>query len=190
MKNREFYARTVEQSHLAKLPPTTCYTAVLHLKLPPHAVPGKPFEIFANNTILTVFCPAGYKPGDTVRIQVGAYPMAPAESLTKDQKQAESPESSITTEVGSSNPEDLPVRSFYHPFKKKTMYTVKVPEGKNPGDKILVHVPEPLSGRSTAVTVSIPRSHGPGMYLSFSLPATRLRKSVLEEYGRANVEEE
>jgi hypothetical protein len=38
--------------------------------LPGHAVPGQPFEMFPNNTILQVRAPPGFVPDDSVRIRL------------------------------------------------------------------------------------------------------------------------
>ena len=86
----ESITTVIENSHLTKLPRTTNCTAVLHIKLPPHAVPGQPFDVFANNTILKVYAPPGFKAGDTVEIKVGAFPSAPRSTRNNEQENNDS----------------------------------------------------------------------------------------------------
>jgi hypothetical protein len=68
----------IEPSKLTHEPhPTFCFSAVVHLTLPPHAMPGQVFEVFIGTQIINVTCPMQFKAGDTVRIKVPAFPVSP-----------------------------------------------------------------------------------------------------------------
>jgi hypothetical protein len=70
----------IEPSKLTQDPqPTVCFSAVVHLTLPPHAVPGPVFEVYVGTQVINVTCPMQFKEGDTVRINVPAFPVSTEE---------------------------------------------------------------------------------------------------------------
>jgi hypothetical protein len=99
---------------------TLCFSAVVHLTLRPHAVPGQAFEVFIGTQTINVTCPMQFKEGDTVRINVPAFPVSPL---------------STEEEKGKSQ-----VRTFVHTKEKRLGYMVTVPPGVKPGMRFPVKI--------------------------------------------------
>jgi hypothetical protein len=123
---------------------STNFTAVIDLTLPPHAVPGKVFDVFVGTQIIRVTCPNKFQAGDTVRIKAPAFPVSPVplhETITPD------------------------IRMFIHPIRKKIGYIVTIPPDVEPGATFLVKL-----DKQSEFRVRCPLTHRPGMSLQFVPP--------------------
>lgn len=136
------------------------YNAVVHITLPPHAVPGEVFEVFIGTQIIRVTCPIQFKAGDTVRIKCPAFPVSPP------MKEG-----------------NCVVRTFVDPIGKNIGYIVTVPPDIQPGERFRVKI-----DGQPEFPVRCPLTHRPGMSLRVR-PPKLTREGVLEEYGKDAVQE-